>query len=419
MGRISKMTGWTREAWRIVSVVIGEFDRHNSFQAAAALTFITLLALVPLLVISLSVISQFNFSEKAFLDVVSTYFLPSAAIRDVIVSNLQAFARNAATLSIFGGIFFIFTSVSLLNTVEGVFDQIWFAQKRTIAQRLISFWTLITLAPVLFAAALFLSSEFLASPLITRVFRTALVQTLMGYVVPYVLTFVGILLVYRVFSPPQVKFRASIQGAAAATVLFQVSRWGFSVYLEKFANYWQIYGILGTLPAFFMWVYISWLIFLAGAELISVLQFDPRGGGREYKEEHSGYYALKVMLRIVRRFQEGSGPTSTSELEAAFPLHPGVLGGILTTLQEKGVIAAVETGDEGKCFLPARSPRTIPAIEIVSAFHGEPFALPPPDGEGEDGAVARLFRTVHRDIRSTLGTSLSDLVEEDPHLASR
>ncbi len=400
-----------RAGWRAFVVALREFQAHNGLETAAALTFFTLLAMVPLLVISLSVISQFAFSEATFYDLVSHYFFPTSGLQKAILPYLRSFAENTAALSILGGLFLIITSISLLNTIEGVFDRVWGVNRsRSLSQKFYSFWTLITLAPFLLAGALLLSSQMMMYPVLGSVLQVPLIQALLGYILPYLLTFLATFILYRAFSPPEVKFKASTYGSILATVFFQTAGWGFALYLTRFANYRAIYGILWTLPAFFLWIYLCWLIFLIGAETSGVVQFDLAESGRKLGKEYAGYHSLKLTLAVVRAFYRGKGPVSRAELEGILPVQPGVLDEMITRLREKNFIAAVSAPEAA--YLPARSPSLIPVLDLVSAVQGDPFRLPPkgpgPDDPG-DRAIHGLFNEARQNLDRVLGLSLEDV----------
>lgn len=394
---------------RVFVEVLREFQAHNGLEAAAALTYFTLLAMVPLLVVSLSVISQFAFSPEAFYDLISQYFFPTPGLRKAILPYLQSFAANTATLSIVGGLFLIITSVSLLTTVEGVFDRVWGVNRtRSLAQKFYSFWTLITLVPFLLAGALFLSSEIMVYPVLGTVLQKPVIAALLGYIVPYVLTFLATFILYRAFSPPGVKFWASIFGSIVVTVLFQIARWGFALYITRYASYRQIYGILWTLPAFFLWIYICWIIFLIGAELSGVIQFNLVGRGQKFGKEYGGYVGLKLVLAVVGAFYRGTGPLPRAELERFMRAHPGILDEMITRLREGKFIEAV-AGPE-LAYLPARSPALIPVMDVISAAHGDPFLIPPKVPENaEDRAIHDLFHQARQSLDRVVGVSLDSL----------
>ncbi len=394
---------------KVFLAALREFENHNGFETAAALTFFTLLAMVPLLVVSLSVITQFAFSEESFYNLISQYFFPTPGLRKAILPYLQSFAANTGTLSIVGGFFLIITSLSLLNSVEGVFDRVWGVNRiRSLAQKFYSFWTLITLAPFLLAGALFLSSQIIVYPVLGTVLQIPIVEALLGYIVPYFLTFLATFILYQAFSPPDVKFRASIFGSILVTVLFQIARWGFALYLTRFATYRQIYGILWTLPAFFLWIYLCWIIFLVGAEISGAIQFNLAAREKKFGKEYGGYEGLRLVMAVVRAFYSGKGPLPRAELERLMRAHPGILDEMITRLRENKIIAAV-AGPEA-AYVPARSPAALPVLDIISAVHGDPFRLPPNGPEdAQDRAIRDLFQEARQSLDRVLGVSLDSV----------
>jgi len=128
--------------FNIPRYIVRECVKDNCPRVAAALTYITILSLVPLVAISLSVLSRFKTSQEVFLRFVFQNLIPTPSLQEVIVLNIKKFAQQTTALSIIGGLFFIITSVSLLNTIEGTFNQIWgVSARRSLINRFTSFWS--------------------------------------------------------------------------------------------------------------------------------------------------------------------------------------------------------------------------------------------------------------------------------------
>ncbi len=391
-------------SFTIVLDIFREFIKDNCPQVAAALTFTTLLALVPLVAISLSVLSRFKASQEAFLNFAFQYLIPTPALQEVILTNIQTFSQQTTTLSIIGGLFLIFTSVSLLNTIEGTFNHIWgVTERRRFMSKLTAFWSVITLSPILIAVALIYSLELATTSLVGSILEMTVVKGFLNYFLPFFLTFLAIFIIYRVLPHTRVKVIPAIIGSVVATFLFQVARWGFEVYVTSYARFDKIYGMLGTLPMFFIWVYLCWVVILFGAEVTYTVQnIRLRLREAEFTEgEFSGYHGLRVVMVIGHNFLRGDGPTSLDALAEHLRIPYGYLGMVIGRLMEQGIVHSVDEGEV--LYLPARSLDRITAQEVVDAVHGNPFHFPPAPSRGHDEKVIKhFFQEAQKGVKGVL-----------------
>lgn len=397
--------------FHFVTFVVRQFLKDNCLQIAAALTYITILSLVPIVAISLSVLSSFETSQEAVLRFIFQYLLPTPSLREIVLVNIQAFAQKTATLSVIGGLFLIVTSVSLLNTAEEAFNRIWgVTERRPLMHKLTSFWSVITLCPVLFAAGLILSSKLAMSPLLGDILRTSFAKLLHQHVLPALLTFLAISIIYLVLPHTRVPFRGAMVGALIATALFQVARWGFAIYIAHFSEYEKIYGMLGILPVFFLWLYVSWVILFLGAEICYALEFEKVENQEEgfTQEPYDSYHALRIMLAIGRKFSAGEGAVSRSDLEAALRIPHGLLMGIVKYLRDKDIVYTIDRG--GEKYVPSRSLDRITVREVVDAVRGDPFFVP---GSSERDLDGRLIRNFFGDVRNRMQNVWKEMTIQD------
>ncbi len=406
-----------KKSFRSLAIVINifhEFIKDNCPQVAAALTYISLLALVPMVAISLSVLSRFKASQEAFLNFVFQYLIPTPSLQEIILTNIQKFAQQTTTLSIFGGLFFIVASVFLLNTIEGSFNHIWgVTARRPLVSKFTAFWSVITLSPILITVALILSLKLATAPLVGSILKMAVVKGFLNYFLPFFLIFLAIFIIYRILPHTQVKVKPAIIGSIVAAFLFQMARWGFEVYITEFARFDKIYGMLGALPMFFIWVYICWMVILFGGEVTYTVQhMRLKFSDEEFMEgQYNGYYGLRVVLAIGHNFLKGDGATSLDMLAEHLKIPYSYLEMILDRLREKGIVHSV---DEGEVFyLPARSLDRVTLQEVAETVHGSPFHLPPSPPRGHDEKVIqRFFQEAQRGVQVVLkGITIEDLLQ--------
>lgn len=242
-------------------------------QVAGSLTFTTTLALVPLLTIVLAIFTTFPVfsSFRASLEGYFVQTVMPKGIANTIIGNLTQFASKATRLSAVGAVALMFTSSAMMATVERAFNQIWrVKRKRPLAQRVLMYWALLTLGPLLFGLSLTVTSQlFLATsgvmatvPLLGALFYTA---------VSLALTTGAYTLLYMAVPNRFVDWRDAVWGGLVAAVAFEIAKRLFGVFIKQFPNYTIIYGALAALPLFLLWMYLSWMITLVGALITAAL----------------------------------------------------------------------------------------------------------------------------------------------------
>jgi membrane protein len=242
-------------------------------QVAGSLTFTTTLALVPLLTIVLAIFTTFPIfnSFRASLEGYFVQTVMPKGIANTIINNLTQFASKATRLSAVGAVALIFTSTAMMGMVERAFNQIWRVRRtRPLAQRVMMYWALLTLGPLLFGLSLTVTSQlFMATNDLVRV--VPFVGALFYTAVSLALTTGAYTLLYMAVPNRFVDWRDAVWGGLVAAVAFEIAKRLFGVFIKQFPNYTIIYGALAALPLFLLWMYLSWMITLVGALLTAAL----------------------------------------------------------------------------------------------------------------------------------------------------
>lgn len=271
----------TRQSWRIFKADLRQFahlaagrfreDRLN--RVAQALSYTTLLSLVPLTTLAFGIFSVFPVFEK-WVVVVQTYlyshFVPAAG--DVVQRYLNQFAAKSAQLTAFGLSFLIVTALMLMATIEQTFNDIWqVPQRRKIVYRFLSYWAILTLGPLLLGVSLSVTSALLSLPLFQA-------QSFFGYVshafvvsLPFVAELCVFMLLYIVVPNANVAWRHAFIGSVVTALLFEIAKRGFALVVIKYSSYRLVYGAIAALPMFLIWIYVSWALILMGALLVALL----------------------------------------------------------------------------------------------------------------------------------------------------
>jgi membrane protein len=261
--------------WRFALHVYRTFLRNQGFENAKALTFTSLFSVVPLLTLMLALFAPFpafrGFGDRIE-ELLLDHLLPSSG-RD-LQSYLEEFAVQAGNLTWIGGAMLLITAVLMLRDVESSFNRIWgVGEMRAGFFNLLLYWAGMGLAPVLLGLGLVISS-YLTSLALFESFaelsgvigaRSAALELF-----PLLLTIGAFFLLYKVVPNCRVRNRHALAGATLVVAVLKVVQWGFTLSITT-ASYEFVYGTFAALPICLLWLYICWVVVLAGANLVSCL----------------------------------------------------------------------------------------------------------------------------------------------------
>jgi membrane protein len=236
---------------------------------AAALCFTTLLSLAPLTVVTFSILTAFPMFESFTADIqnfILENFVPaSGAALQAQLSHLTLKASKMTTLGIAS---LIISALLLMDTIEGAFNEIWYVTaKRKVIPKFMVYWAVLTLGPILIGASLAGTSYLGSLPLLSDAALITHFKNRLLELLPFIATALACTLLYSVVPNTRVPLRNAIIGAIVAAILFELAKKGFALYVTKFSTYEMIYGALAALPVFLLWLFISWMVVLLGAEI--------------------------------------------------------------------------------------------------------------------------------------------------------
>jgi membrane protein len=242
-------------------------------QAAGSLTFTTLLAVVPLLAVSLSLLARWPLFDRfeAALDRLLLHSLLPPEIARAVLAHLHRFANNAGALPWFGFALLIGTAVALLLTVENTLNQIWGVKRRRPLWRRVGLYVLVLLlGPPALGASLWATSAVVGASLgwIGPLPPSARFVLQLG---PLLLGWAALTCLFLVVPNTRVRRRDALVGALAASIALELGKHGFAAGLLKLPTYKAVYGAFAVFPVFLLWVYFSWLVTLAAALLAASL----------------------------------------------------------------------------------------------------------------------------------------------------
>ena len=323
------------------------FLADNLFQAAAALSYTTVFALVPLAMVVFGVLSAFPVFNE-WKDQLSGYifanFVPTAA--SSLEQYIDRFAENVGQLTIAGVIALVVSLLVTLTSVETTFNHIWrVSSSRPKLSRFLVYWTVLTLGALMATASLALSARFFELPL----FATAEGQVLQAMalnITPVFIEFLTITAIYRVVPHRTISLRYAVAGALLATALLELVRWGLGIYLSSFDGYQKIYGALASLPIFLLWIYLGWVSILLGASFASSLAaFRYQPASMRLPLGYEVFALLRMLGRFDAARNEGKGLHSEQILQLEPMMTDSLIQQILGQLAKINLLCRAETGE--------------------------------------------------------------------------
>ncbi|WP_370298085.1 virulence factor BrkB family protein [Rheinheimera baltica] len=253
---------------------------------AGYLAYISLLSLVPFIAVMFSMLRAFpifNEYRQSIESFVYANVIPSRG--DEIQAYISQFIGNTGGMTTVGILALVFVALLLIHNIDKTLNKIWRVTKRP--RPIISFsiyWMILTLGPILFGSSIALSSYLIGLTRFADDYTPGLSTVLLG-VVPYLMSLLAFYILYLVVPNIKVQTKHALAGAFLATVLFELSKRGFALYVTHFPSYDTIYGALALVPILFVWIYLSWIVVLLGAELTALLQQLAATGGERMPDE--------------------------------------------------------------------------------------------------------------------------------------
>ncbi|MDR1810810.1 MAG: YihY/virulence factor BrkB family protein [Prevotella sp.] len=324
---------------------------------AAALTYNTLLSIVPMLAVLFAIAGGFGFENIVKSELFGYFEGQREALEKAMqfVDKSLEYASGGVFLGI-GLVMLLYTVVSLMSNIEAGFNAIWRVKEgRSYYRQFTDYIAFILISPLFLLCNAGLS-VFLNSSLEIEyigIFMSPLVK-----LVPYALTILLFTIFYMFIPNTKVKLRSALFGALFAGIAFQVFQ---NVYISGqiwISKYNAIYGSFAILPLLLLWLQLSWFICLLGVELsfanqnIGKFSFEKEVNtiSRRYKD----FLILLITSLIIKRFEKGENPYTADELSSNYKIPTQLTGDILFLLNQAGIIAKTPAKEQGlQAYIPA------------------------------------------------------------------
>lgn len=395
--------------WNRLRYLIGRFSTDRCSEYSAALTYMSLFALVPLLTVlytMASAIPTFQGAEEHLQHLLFEHLLPESSSE--IEQYLNDFSTQAKNLTGPGIGFLVVTAVLMLRNIEKAFNHIWRArQNRSPVSSFVLYWAVLTLSPITIGLALGLSTYLSSFAHVLEDVDVIGIQGTLLKSMPLLLATAGFSLMYAAVPNCRVPFKHAVIGGLVAAIAFNVARATFTK-LVVGSSYTFIYGAFAAVPLFLLWIYLSWIIVLMGGILVHSLS------AYQSVEQASRPVVLKaldVLYLFWQRQQAGSGVREIELLNNQHDVLRGLDSETWGELRDLFISKQLISQNEKGHYVLCRDLHTLPLWQFKEWINDEK----PVTAKGGNHSLAwqqqayELLHDQRQDQRELMQGSLAEL----------
>ena len=368
----SRRTRWAVRQFKVFIFTAQGIGQHSILVRSAALTFYTLMSLVPIAALVFSVMKGFGFEAR-----LNEYLHEQFPQYRVLIDQVLTFANamiqrtKGGVIASVGVVVLFWSVIKVFNYVESSFNSIWEVRRsRSLTRKFSDYTTVIVIAPILWVISSSIGIQiqqhllhYTSTPIVN-----VLLGTLSTLVIWTMFTFV-----YLVMPNTKVKLRSALTAGIMAGTIFVLFQLAYVFIQSRLTNYNAIYGSFAAVPLFLIWLQTSWQIVLFGAELSFAYQNIARFG--EERESLLISYdqrrkvLLAVMLTVVRNFRDRGGALPADEIRERLDLPTRIVNDVLFQLVQAGQLIAVRSGDGERetAFTPAHDIASMTVYGVLEA----------------------------------------------------
>ena len=397
------------ELWRRTRYLFSRFNADRCSENAAALTYMSLFALVPLLTViytMASAVPAFQGLETKMQAFLFEHLMPDT--NSEIRTYLDDFSRQAKNLTGPGIVFLVVTAVLMLRNIEKAFNEIWRAsENRSPVSSFLLYWAVLSLAPVMIGLALAISTYVSSFAHVLEAYDVIGVKAFMLKIAPLLLTTAGFSLVYIAVPNCRVPFKHCLIGGFVAAMAFHIARSVFTD-LVVGSSYTFIYGAFAAVPLFLLWIYLSWNIVLMGGIMVHSMS------AYESEEQASRPLVLKALDVLYLFWQRQETGQAVGEIELLNRKHEVTRGLDSDSWQllrnvflDKKLIAENDRGQ----YLLSRDLHTVSFSQLKEWVNSE-YSLTADEAPGAlswQQEAYKMLQEQRKQQRDSLGMSLVEL----------
>ncbi len=364
---------------RTVILSFQGFTRNHGPLRASALTFFTLLSLVPVAAMAFGIAKGFGFERR-----LQQELLEKFSAQQEVVAQVIEFAQNmlnntkGGMIAGIGVVVLFWAVIKVLGNIESSFNHIWGVRSRSFIRKLSDYLTIMLVCPVLVimsgSVTVFITSQVSAISGRFELLQMAGPAIYVGLkILPYTLIWILFTLTYMIMPNTRVRFDGALLAGVIAGSAYQVLQAAYIHFQIMVAKYNAIYGSFAALPLFLLWLQVSWFIVLIGAEISHAYQhsdhMDETAGGLEISVSRARLLALTICRHVVRLFQQGRPAQTTAQIADHLALPPALVDNLSDLLVKGNILVRIDShSDDGHALQPARDIGSLTVNSVVAAL---------------------------------------------------
>ncbi len=368
-------------ALRVISLIFRDFLDDRCLLRASALSFNTILSLVPFFAITFAVLKGLGVHNALEPRILSGLTAGSQEIAGRIIQYINN--TKMGSVGAVGLVALIVTVVTLLGNIEDAFNDIWgVTETRTYSRKFSDYVSVVVITPILLLAAASITTSLQSETLVRLLIGTEYIGDfilILFKLVPYVSIWIALVFLYIFIPNTKVSFRSALVGGLLTGVIWQIAQWAYIHFQIGVSKYNAIYGTLSALPIFMVWIYTSWIIVLFGVEVVYAHQNrktflnDIHHPAINYASRELA--ALVLLLAVADSYEKDETPWTCDLLAGETSIPVRIVKELLTEMADVKYVVA--TGGDDPAYVPARAPEHMHITEFIEDMknHGEPCRI--------------------------------------------
>jgi membrane protein len=395
---------------RILFIAAKGFNKDKIQLRASALSFYTLLSIVPILAMIFGISQGFGLQEY-LKNMLTERFQEHQDMLGVLLNFVDRYlARiNGGFITGIGMIILFWSVMKVLANIESSFNNIWQVKKsRMITRQFTDYLSLLVIAPLflILASSFNVSNVQAISDSIPFLRYLDSVLKVLVTVLSYTLIWFVFTLIYIVIPNTRVRFVPALIAGILAGTLFQLLQWGYVNFQSLLSGYGAIYGTFAALPLFMMWLELSWLIVLLGAEISFAYQnavhYEQEAEDIEVSLKQRKVLELLVAHKIIRNFTEGMQPLNAAEIADQLGIPVRIVRDLLYELLSARIIIETLTHEVREvAYQPALDPANITVSYVIDALDRQGQVVNFDKVSGELEKLSRIVDSFYETIRQS------------------
>ncbi|MGB2690056.1 MAG: YhjD/YihY/BrkB family envelope integrity protein [Desulfobacterales bacterium] len=407
---------------RIILLATREFVKNKCPLSASALTFYSILSIVPVVAMAFGIAKGFGFQmllEKQLLE----KFQGQEEVMNRVVAFSRSLLENTkgGMIASIGVLFLLWTVIKLLSQIERSFNDIWAVKyPRTYGRKFSDYLSIMLISPILFilssSVTVFITTQItVITQKVKLIGMFSPVIFFMLKFIPYGLIWILLIFMYLLMPNTKVNFSSGVIAGVIAGTIYQIAQWGYITFQVGMARYNAIYGSFAALPLFLIWIQLSWMIVLFGAEISFAHQYantyDFEPDRRLISPAFKKLLSLQISCLIISKFLKAEPPLSAINISKTLEIPIRLTQQILYELVKAGILSDTEVKkNKEMSYQPARDINAITINSVIEALEQNGIDNIPVAQTAELRYLSEALKTLNDEIeKSPANRLLKDL----------